>query len=521
MNNMQKSTIILLSLPLFLAGCSNTPEVKKEPAEPVAKQAPPTPLVLEWVTVKAKPKCEANVIKRKDAVKFTWSGSCKSGKVHGKGKLEMFDEANKRIHKFEGTMKDGMANGDGKGESIDAEGKVTKGVGIYVNGLRNGPGYTEWSDGTKFETEYKDGISTGKGKISYANGGWYEGEFVAGKRVGNGTLRYKNDNEFTGTFVDGSPSTGTFRWADGTSQQGKFSGDSWVGTGQVRKPTINDLVVFDSKFGMFLHKKTNLTWRRCAMGRKWDEKESKCTGTEARASWGEMVALANKEKYAGFSDWRLPSVDEYAALFPGETLQDCRKLEVAIPKLFPNIYNQYLFGSNHWLANNSDDLMKPVSANMEPTSMALICRFAATEIRPHGKQPAMLVRGGSIPKEWTKALASQKLTAKINANSKASADKYWDPILSPPTRTTSGGGSATGSTSTSSYCGSSDTCFEVISNYKDEISIKCTKGATYRIGQTVKICGPNSKGKYASGCGITHSAAYHYDMRKAGNIACE
>lgn len=75
--------------------------------------------------------------------------------------------------------------------------------------------------------------------------------------------------------------------------------------------------------------------------------------------------------------------------------------------------------------------------------------------------------------------------------------------------------------STNTYCGSSDTCFQVVKTYKDETTIRCIKGAPYKIGQEYKICGPNSKGNYASGCGITNAFAYHYTFKKAGNIACD
>lgn len=75
--------------------------------------------------------------------------------------------------------------------------------------------------------------------------------------------------------------------------------------------------------------------------------------------------------------------------------------------------------------------------------------------------------------------------------------------------------------SAAQYCNSSDTCFEVVSSSKDEVTIRCVKGSQYKIGQTYKICGPNNKGNWASGCGITDTFAYHYSFKKAGNLACE
>lgn len=71
-----------------------------------------------------------------------------------------------------------------------------------------------------------------------------------------------------------------------------------------------------------------------------------------------------------------------------------------------------------------------------------------------------------------------------------------------------------------SYCGSNDTCFRAIGQEsQDKTIIICTKG--FQRGQRKEICGPNSKGKWASGCGLTHAFAYHYDYRDAGNLACK
>ena len=71
------------------------------------------------------------------------------------------------------------------------------------------------------------------------------------------------------------------------------------------------------------------------------------------------------------------------------------------------------------------------------------------------------------------------------------------------------------------YCGSSDKCFEVVSSSAGKAIIKCIKGTEYAMSRTFEICGPNGKGKWASGCGLTDTFAYHYTFEKAANIACQ
>lgn len=68
------------------------------------------------------------------------------------------------------------------------------------------------------------------------------------------------------------------------------------------------------------------------------------------------------------------------------------------------------------------------------------------------------------------------------------------------------------------HCASSDTCFQVKETKGSNTAIICTKGL--RRGQSAEICGPDKKGRWASGCGLTQAFAYHYTYREAGNIAC-
>lgn len=62
--------------------------------------------------------------------------------------------------------------------------------------------------------------------------------------------------------------------------------------------------------------KTGLTWMRCALGQQWNGTD--CTGVPLKSSWAGGFDRASELNrgggYGGHTDWRLPALDELAAL---------------------------------------------------------------------------------------------------------------------------------------------------------------------------------------------------------------
>lgn len=70
--------------------------------------------------------------------------------------------------------------------------------------------------------------------------------------------------------------------------------------------------------GLATDKRTGLTWFRCAAGEFWHE--GQCLGIANLMRWTDALAYAESSKIAGFSDWRLPTVDELQGIVEEECI---------------------------------------------------------------------------------------------------------------------------------------------------------------------------------------------------------
>lgn len=487
-----------------------------------------------------------------------WSGACSNNIATGNGTVQWYLNGKPGLRQ-EGEFRDGKLNGKGmvtaangldwyKGDFVDSK-QTGKGIRQWSNGDRYegdfvdtkmmGKGVYIWSNGVRYEGDFVNGKQTGKGIKQWPNGDRYEGDFVDGKQAGKGIyvshkgiryegdfvddqitgksiLYFKNGNKLAGSFVNGELSgEGSFTSVNGETQKVIRSPDGNNYVAVSASGVVDNDFDFDNAAGVFTDKRTGLMWRRCAIGRNWDANSNQCKGDTKNASWADMIRLVHDAKYAGLSDWRLPTAEEYKTLIGANGKFNCKEMKNTIKRYFPNIYSPTMFGSNHWLADNSKDLMLPFSTDMELTIGMLGCPIIQDSLRPHAEQPAIMVRGGAVPEKWTFALSKMHLTKELNAKSRATGEKYWNGVnkkvndffTAPATGTSN-------PNSSNSYCSTSDTCFETVSTRGDEVTLKCTKGNN--TGQTRKISGPNANGKWAYSLG-----GYHRGFREAGNFACE
>lgn len=196
-----------------------------------------------------------------------------------------------------------------------------------------------------------------------------------------------------------------------------------------------------------------IIWRRCALGRDWDLQNRTCKGEPVKAAWLNMVELASKDTFGGFNDWRLPTEAEFSSLVGKQ--QKCSDLRQRLSELFPGVWSGVMFGSHHWLLDNSAEMTDPSSTNLEPSSFG--CSMTNKDLRVHASQPAIFVRGGTVSSAWSVAVSKTSQTQAVFDQSKKAGVAYWNGVdskindfFSSGANASSGASSNSGSNSKSS-----------------------------------------------------------------------
>lgn len=77
--------------------------------------------------------------------------------------------------------------------------------------------------------------------------------------------------------------------------------------------TIPNTDFIDNGDGTVTHKTTGLIWMRCSIGKEWNG--STCLSRRSiQYGWQEALDFAHKFSYAGYSDWRVPTIKELNTL---------------------------------------------------------------------------------------------------------------------------------------------------------------------------------------------------------------
>lgn len=66
------------------------------------------------------------------------------------------------------------------------------------------------------------------------------------------------------------------------------------------------------KGGLVKDPTTGLTWMRCSFGQSWNG--STCQGRAAQLTWDQAESIPKHFDYSGYSDWRLPTLEELKSL---------------------------------------------------------------------------------------------------------------------------------------------------------------------------------------------------------------
>ncbi|OUD15258.1 DUF1566 domain-containing protein [Thioflexithrix psekupsensis] len=120
-----------------------------------------------------------------------------------------------------------------------------------------------------------------------------------------------------------------------------------------KKPLIKDRYQ-DNGDGTVTDVKTNLQWMRCLIGQAWQN--GRCHGEAREMSWDEARKL--KIRFAGHSDWRLPTIEELRSLvycssgepayFPnnGERCEGDYQCPTIVQEAFPDAPQWFVWSSS-------------------------------------------------------------------------------------------------------------------------------------------------------------------------------
>lgn len=123
--------------------------------------------------------------------------------------------------------------------------------------------------------------------------------------------------------------------------------------------------------GTVTDKQTGLMWQQCSLGLSGTD----CTsGTIATFTWQAALATANSNTGNGYSDWRLPNINELASL-----TEDACSAPTTNETLFPATASSYYWSSSPYNLNdfeawnvNFDNGVQAASAKNDSYAIRLV-----------------------------------------------------------------------------------------------------------------------------------------------------
>jgi hypothetical protein len=90
---------------------------------------------------------------------------------------------------------------------------------------------------------------------------------------------------------------------------------------------------FQVSNGVAVDTHSNLMWSRCLVGATWNG--TTCEGTPNTYSWQQIQTLVKSLNYAGYSDWRIPTLEELKSLADKESIPPAIKVLYLNQTVFP------------------------------------------------------------------------------------------------------------------------------------------------------------------------------------------
>jgi len=109
------------------------------------------------------------------------------------------------------------------------------------------------------------------------------------------------------------------------------------------KSTANNSALIDGRYldkgdGTVTDQQTGLQWMRCSLGQTWDGQS--CQGDADTYTWDQAMKAAKSFSYAGYDDWRLPTIDEL------KSIVEKNKRPAINHQAFPNTVRAWFWSSS-------------------------------------------------------------------------------------------------------------------------------------------------------------------------------
>ena len=91
--------------------------------------------------------------------------------------------------------------------------------------------------------------------------------------------------------------------------------------------------------GTVTDKRTKLQWKVCSQGQGW--RSNNCSGEAKEYNWQQALKQGQNEAFAGFSDWRLPNIEELRSIVAFDRYRPAINLAI-----FPNTESSSYWSSS-------------------------------------------------------------------------------------------------------------------------------------------------------------------------------
>lgn len=169
-------------------------------------------------------------------IKGNFEGNIKEGVRDGEGRLEWSNG-----DYYVGSFKNGLRHGQG---TLVEQNGLRKYEGYWCLSQKEGKGKEVFANGDEYIGDYSKDLFNGFGELK-TKGGLYTGKFKDGYKNGVGTMQFKGNTRYEGNWVNGRfEGKGLYIWSDGRRYEGQWVNGDRTGMGVLT-------FVNGEKYGMF------------------------------------------------------------------------------------------------------------------------------------------------------------------------------------------------------------------------------------------------------------------------------